>query len=39
VKKVRESIKGKNNALYTVEEVLKEHPLGAPAKAAPAKKK
>jgi hypothetical protein len=39
VKKVRESIKGKNNALYTVEEVLKEHPLGAPAKAEPAKKK
>jgi hypothetical protein len=39
VKKVRESIKGKNNGLYTVEEVLKEHPLGAPAKAEPAKKK
>jgi glucose/arabinose dehydrogenase/mono/diheme cytochrome c family protein len=39
VKKVRAEIKGKNNALYTVEEVLKEHPLGAPAKAEPAKKK
>ena len=39
VKKVREAIKGKNNALYTVEEVLKEHPLGTPAKAEPAKKK
>ena len=37
VKKVREEIKGKNNALYTVEEVLKEHPLGAPAKAEPTK--
>jgi hypothetical protein len=37
VKKVREEIKGKNNALYTVEEILKEHPLGAPAKAEPVK--
>jgi len=39
VKKVREAIKGKNNALYTVEEVLKEHPLGVPAKVEPVKKK
>ena len=41
VKKVRAEIKDKNNAPYTVEEVLKQHPLGAPAKAepAPAKKK
>ena len=37
VKKVRAEIKGKNNALYTVEEILKEHPLGAPAKAEPTK--
>jgi len=37
VKKVREEIKGKNNALYTVEEILKQHPLGEPAKDAPAK--
>ena len=36
VKKVREEIKDKNNAPYTVEEVLKQHPLEA-AKAAPAK--
>jgi mono/diheme cytochrome c family protein len=39
VKKVRAEIKGKNNAMYTVEEVLKEHPFGTPAKAEPAKKK
>ena len=37
VKKVRAEIKDKNNAPYTVEEVLKQHPLGEPAKAAPAK--
>jgi len=39
VKKVREAIKGKNNALYTVDEILNEHPFGVPAKAEPAKKK
>jgi len=37
VKKVREEIKDKNNAPYTVEEVLKQHPLGEPAKSATAK--
>ena len=37
VKKVRAEIKDKNNAPYTVEEVLKQHPLGEPAKAAPVK--
>ena len=36
VKKVRAEIKDKNNAPYTVEEVLKQHPLGEPAKDAPA---
>jgi hypothetical protein len=28
VKKVRASIAGKNNQMYTAEEILKEHPLG-----------
>jgi mono/diheme cytochrome c family protein len=28
VKKVRVSIAGKNNQMFTVEEILKEHPLG-----------
>ena len=37
VKKVRDEIKDKKNAPYTVEEVLKQHPLGVPAKAEPAK--
>ena len=38
VKKVRAATAGRT-APYTPEELLKEHPLGAPAKAEPAKKK
>ena len=39
VKKIRAAIAAKNNAMYTVEEILKEHPLPEAKKDAPAKKK
>ncbi len=39
VKKIRAAIAAKNNAMYSVEEILKEHPLAEVKKDVPAKKK
>ncbi len=39
VKRIRADLAAKNNQMFTVEEILKENPLGTPAKAEPAPKK
>ncbi len=39
VKRIRAALAAKNNQMFTTEEILKENPLGTPAKAEPAAKK